>query len=419
MNTKHRIIKRICWMLTLAFVLALPLTALAADLSVSADVTSVKAGDIVTVTVTVTDSRIAVADGVFTYDPALLSYIGSDGGASDGYINLVSAQKGGSSSLTAVIKFNAAAAGEAEIRVTMQSIRDYDGNALSAAEAGVNISIAASDTPTDPGETQAVDISLTGVAAENVTGATQPMYIWRSLSSLTLPSGYADRQVTYRGEYVGGAAIPDSEDIILLYLSEKTGENAGYYIYDEPKDTLTPYMTVSSVSKSYTLIWPDESITAPEGYEPTTLELKEKEAPAWMPNGGDGTLYLVYARNSAGERGWYLYDTELESIQRYIPVSGAASPTPQQTPEPTVKPASAPTAQTETLLGIPLTSTVFIALGGGCTLLAVLMVVFLALFVRASRAKRKAADMGKRFKKASGELEVADYRFVNDKSKDK
>ncbi len=419
MNTKNRLRTAVC-ICTLAVAMALPVTAFAADIDITASSTSVKKGDAVTVTVTVSDQHIAVANGIFTYDPTLLSYTGSNGGASDGYVNLVSAQKGGSSSLTAVINFKAVGAGDAEIRVTMQSILDYDGNALTSAEAGLSISIAAADTPAEPGESaEAVDISQTGVAAGNVTGVAEQMYIWRSLSSLTLPNGYADRQVTYKGEYVGGAAIPDTEDIILLYLSTKTGESAGYYVYDEQRDVLFPYRTLSSVSKGYTLIWPDDCLKVPEGYEQTTLVWDKKEAPAWIQASGDGTVYLVYARDSSGERAWYLYDSVVESMQRFIPPAEAeAEPAVAPTAAPEDKPAAAQ-AETETLWGIRLNSTLFIALALGCALMTVLAAVFMALLIKSSRTKRKAADMEKRYKKGSGEVEVASYRFGADKDKEK
>jgi hypothetical protein len=381
----------------LLVLLAAPAAAFATHLAVTAGETAVTAGDTVTVTVTVTADSLAVVDGVFTYDPALLSYISSDGGASDGYINMVSAQRGGASSLTAVIRFAAVGEGTAEVRVTLQNVLDYNGQALDGAEAGVSIAIAASGT-VQPGESAApVDISLTGLPAENVTGAAEPMYIWRSLTSLTLPSGFADRQVTYHGEYVGGAAVPDTEDLTLLYLSEKDGGNAGYYVYDAQKDTLFPYLTVQSVSKYYTLIWPDSGVTAPEGYVPAKFVWKEKEVPAWIAEGSDGSAYLVYARNSAGERGWYIYSVEDESVQTYIaPPASTPKPSEEPTPRPTDKPVSAPAESLSTWIKNP----VCLVLGGACALLLAVSALFASLYLKASRGRRRAARMGKRMRKA-------------------
>ena len=132
MSSKHRTKRTIALISALAILLVFPATAFATDISVTADSTSIKTGDNVTVTVTVSGGNIAAADGVFTYDPALLSYIGSDGGASDGYINMVSLQAGGSSSLTAVIRFVAIGAGNAEVYVTMDTVLSYDVQPLGA-----------------------------------------------------------------------------------------------------------------------------------------------------------------------------------------------------------------------------------------------------------------------------------------------
>ena len=336
-RTKRRIITAL---LAIAFLMVFPAAALAADLNVSADATSVTEGDTVTVTLTLSGSHISVADGVFTYDPSLLSYVSSDGGASDGNINLISMQSGGSSSLTTVIKFAAIGAGEAVIDFSIENIVDYDGNDLGTAQAGVSIEVASDGTDTggtDGVTPTPVDISLTGVAAQNVLGTDAQMYIWRSLRSLSLPSGFTDRQVTYNDEYVGGAGIPDSEDIILLYLSETDGSNAGYYIYDESKDVLFPYITVTSISAYFTFIWPDEQTQVPEGFEETMMEFGENNVPAWLPPGSDGSVYLVYVRSASGEVGFYLYNEEDRSLQRYISFADAK-------PETTL----APTAQPET-----------------------------------------------------------------------
>jgi hypothetical protein len=373
----------------LILILAAPAAAFATDISVTADSNAVKAGDTVTVSVTVSAEHIAAASGVFTYDPALLSYISSNGGASDGYINMISSAKGGASSLTAVIKFKAISEGEAEIYVTMESVLAYDEKQLENAEAGVSVKVESTEIDnagTTGGATDApVDISLTGVAAENVMGAEGEMYVWRSLTSLTLPSGFYDRQITYKGEYVGGAEIPDREDLALLYLSDKAGKNAGYYIYDEKNNMLFPYLTVVSVYADFTLIWPGDSVAAPEGFKPATLKWKEKDVPAWTED-GDDSVYLIYARDSAGETGFYLYNTDDKSVQRYKAHS-EAKPIPAT--EPTAQPAPTQGAE-EPESGITLEPLVMIAFAAGLAVLAAAAALFAVMYFKA-RGKQKPA----------------------------
>ncbi len=400
-KTKRKIFTAL---LAIACMLVFPAAALAADLDVSADATSVTEGDTVTVTLTLSGSHIAVADGVFTYDPSLLSYVSSNGGASDGYINMVSMQSGDSSSLTTVIKFAAIGAGEAVIDFSIENIVDYDGNDLGQAQAGVSIAIASDGTDTEgtDGVTQTpVDISLTGVAAQNVLGTDAQMYIWRSLRSLSLPSGFTDRQVTYNDEYVGGAGIPDSEDIILLYLSETDGSNAGYYIYDESKDVLFPYITVTSISAYFTFIWPDEQTQVPNGFEEVMTEFGEKNVPAWLPPGSDGSVYLVYVRSASGEVGFYLYNVEDRSLQRYIAFADAAPETtvaPTTQPETAAEEAQNDQEESKPEEGISVLALVLIVL---CAALAVAAAVFAALYFKSLAKLKKEKKRGLKVKDAN------------------
>jgi hypothetical protein len=398
MKGKHIIRNTAACVLALALAMIFPATAFATNVTVTAEPLSVKTGDSVVVTITVTGEHMAVVNGAFTYDPSLLSYASGDGGASDGILSLVSAQQGGSSSLTAVVKFVAIGAGSAEIRVTLDSVLNYDGQDIGGAEAGVSVTIAADGA--QPSESvSTVDLSLTGVEAENVEGAAEAMYIWRSLVSLTLPAGYADRQVEYRGEYLGGAAVPDSEEPILLYLSNKTGENGAFYIYDAARDTFFPYLTMLSVSSTYTLLWPDETVQTPDGYTATTVVWKDREVPAWLPEGGDGSVYLVYARNSSGERGLFLYNTLDESVQRYAaPPEAAPEPTPS--PEPEATPAPAYSEDDGILSGLMGNPIVFFALAGACVVFLGLTITFVTLYSKASHGRHRAARMAKRMQSA-------------------
>lgn len=401
MRKVHAARRAVAFIIAALVMLAVPMVAFATDVSATADSTSVKAGDTVTLTVIVKAGHIGVASGSFTYEPALLTYVSSDGGASDGYINIVSAEKGGSASLSVVIKFIAKAEGTAVVNVVMDNVLSYDGQPLEKGEAGVSISVAASDAPPQSSDeaqsVPVVNLAQTGVAAQNVTGATAQMYVWRDLGSLTLPSGFADRQVTYAGEYVGGAAIPDRDDLILLYLSEAAGENAGYYIYNEQKNTLDPYITITSKLANFTIIWPDDTVTAPVGFEKTTLEWNEKVLPAWSVSGSD-IVYLVYARNSKGETGFYLFNIEDESVQRYadVPQPEVATAAPEK--EPTAKPVSGEAPESGDGSSVEIDRTLFMALLIGAALMLAAAAVFATLYIRRRvlSARRRAQRMKER-----------------------
>ena len=136
--------KRVLSLVAMLLLVALPAVAFAApELTATADKTSVTAGDTVVVTVTLAGKKLSAAEGEFSYDPSLLTFTEGDGGASDGRIALVSAEKDGASSLSARITFTAAGAGEAKVDFNITKALNYSGEDQGAATASVTVSIAA------------------------------------------------------------------------------------------------------------------------------------------------------------------------------------------------------------------------------------------------------------------------------------
>ncbi len=374
--------------LTLAMLLLLLPAVASASVSVNAaaDYTDVQPGDTVEVVITVSGKGMAIAQGSFTYDPAVLTYAESEGGASDGFLNLVSAQKGGADTLTARIRFTAAGAGSTQIKASIEKILGYDGKEQEGASGNVAISVLA---PAPTPVPTPLNYAATGVLAQNVKNAAQSMYIWHSLENVTVPSGYSVTTLTYYGETVAAAKVEDSDAPTLLYLSNAVGDVGGYYIYEEAGDTLYPYQTVSSVSKSYILLVPDGSVALPEGFQETTLMIGEKECAAWKSQDAQGDVYLLYARNPDGEVGYYVYNAEDESLQRYAvmparPVQPSLPPEVQVTPAP--EQANAIPEQTN---AITLSRTAFYFLcGGGALLLIAVAVLLTARFSEKKRRRR-------------------------------
>ncbi len=386
--------------LALLFLL-LPAVAYASvTISTVADQTNVQPGDTVEVTITVNGKGMAIAEGFFTYDPAVLTYAQSEGGASDGFLNMVSAQKGGSDTLTARIRFTAAGAGSTKIEASIEKVLGYDGKEQEGASASVSVSISA-PAPTPP--PTPLDYAAKGVLAQNVKNASESMYIWRSLENVTVPSGYSVTALAYHGETVAVAKVEDSDAPTLLYLSNAVGDAGGYYIFDVAADTLYPYQTVSSVSKSYILLEPDGSVALPEGFLETTLMIGEKEYAAWKSQDAQGEIYLLYARNPDGEVGYYVYNAEDESLQRYAvmparPVQPSPPPDVQITPAP--EQADTPPIPKQAN-EIALSRTAFYLLCGSA---AVLLIAVVALLIaRFSEKKRRRAGREYTYNQEAGQ----------------
>ncbi len=328
--------KRILSLAAVLLLAAIPAVAFAApELAAEADKSSVTAGDAVVVTITLSGKKLSAAEGEFTYDPSLLTFTEGDGGASDGRIALVSAEKDGASSLSARITFTAAGAGEAKVDFNITKALNYSGEDQGAATASVTVSIAAAPETV---QAAAPDYATEGIPAEGITDDKgQQMYIWTNLENVTIPSKYSETTVDYKGQTVPAVSVQDSDAPTLLYLSNASGENGGYYIYDAAKGSLYRYQTVSSTSRSYIMLEPDGSVPLPEGFTETTITIDDKQVKAWAGQDAQGTVYLIYGRNPDGEVGYYVYSEADKSIQRYAvmparPVSpelpAEAAPTP-------------------------------------------------------------------------------------------
>lgn len=307
-----------------------------ASLDAQADKAQVSAGDTVTVTITLKGDKLAAAEGSFAYDTSLLSFEEAEGGAGDGYISMVSLSKGGESSLSARIAFKALAEGNAEVAFSITKILNYSGKELGAAEQKASVTILPGPEPTPTPEP--ISYAKEGVKAENVEGAEGDMFVWRSIENVTIPSRYSESTYQYHNETVAAAIVNDSDAPLLLYVTDDTGATGGYHIYDEAQDKLYPYMTVSSTSKSYIILEPAANVKAPEGFSETTLTIDEREYRAWR-NDDAQSIYLLYARNPAGEVGFYAYSVEDASMQRYSvlpapPIAPELPDTVTETPAP-------------------------------------------------------------------------------------
>jgi len=392
--------KRTTAFLLATLLLLAPAAALAeVKLSAAASKTNVQAGDTVEITVTVSGKGMSVAEGIFTYDPAVLAYSESAGGASDGFLSMASAQKNGADALTARVTFTAVAAGTAEVKFNVEKVLGYDGKEQGSADAGVSVTVAAA--PATPTPTP-IDYATEGVLAQNAEGALESMYIWRTLENVTIPANYTETESTYHDQKVAAAAVVDSDAPVLFYLSNASGTTGGYYIYDTDKDSFYPYQTISSVSRTYIILKPDGSVALPEGFTETTLTVDEKDYTAWKAQDAQGEIYLLYARNSDGEVGYFVYNVADSSLQRYaVMPARPAQPTlpPIATPQPVeVTPVPQQTAVPEPIEDgtINVNAVLFYAV---CGVAALLVIGFAALVViravednrsRKRAAKRKA-----------------------------
>lgn len=389
---RKRIYRRILLMACGLCLLAIGAPALAVELEAVASATALTEDEEFEVTLTVKGEGMAALEGSFQYDPSLLRFEESNGGAGDGTLAMATAEKGGSASLSAHMRFRTIGAGEAKLSFSIEKALDYGGDTLEGGSAEITVSVA----PAPVVEAPKVDYSKEGVPAQNVSGVSEAMYVWKNIENVTIPSKYAETEIDYHGQKVMGAAVADSDAPTLLYLSNAAGENAGYFVYDAAGDKLYRYATLSSVSKSYILLQPDGSVPTPEGFSPSTLIVDEKEIAVWKGADAAGDVYLVYARNPDGEKGFYYYNPEDESLQRYAvlparPVqpelAEAAPGAPAQAPA--IASDAQPASDVEAAGGVPILYVLVLA--GALLLVVIVLVVVLASHAAEKKRRRERA----------------------------
>lgn len=133
-----------------------------------------------------------------------------------------------------------------------------------------------------------------------------------------IPEGFEESAYTYKDKEVQ-VLKADAGDMLLFYLEDENGTSL--FIYDEEKDSFTKYIPMSFYV-SVIVLEPDETVTIPEGFTQSSLAFNETTITAYQSD-QNPDFYLVYARNSSGERALYLYDTVEGSLQRYAKSSVA------------------------------------------------------------------------------------------------
>ncbi|MEZ4357819.1 MAG: cohesin domain-containing protein [Eubacteriales bacterium] len=312
-------------LLVMALVISMfPLTAFAASASVSAPA-STTVGSTFSVTVKFSASNIGVVQATFSYDKSVLKYV-SGSGTSDGKIVLYASAEG-KSSLSTTIKFKALKAGKTTVSVNTTEFIDWDYNSLGTVSASRSVTVQTAGTTTT---TKDPEVSTTPTVnpldtAIPVTVGEQTLYLWTTLTDdITLPAGFTKTDSTYQEQSIQAAT---GNNITLVYLTDGNGGNGSFYVLDN--GSLYKYQTIT-VSKTYIIVEPDSSVTVPDGYTETTMDINETSVKAWQSEETPG-FYLVYVMNSEGGKGFYTYDTIEGTLQRYTERTVTVEEEPEET----------------------------------------------------------------------------------------
>ena len=150
-----------------------------------------------------------------------------------------------------------------------------------------------------------------------------------------LPAMFHKETIDFRGQTVECAKF-DKADITLLYTTDAAAE-ALAMLYDPVKDELTDVRIIRGVDDRFIIVLSDCDGDIPAGYTKAVLDWNGQTLTAFMEesvaNGSsvsaDGVdpadFFLLYAMSSEGNKGWYRYDKNELTYQRFLP-SGTSEP---------------------------------------------------------------------------------------------
>lgn len=290
-------------------------TVFAATVSVNGDKDTAAVGDSYTVTVNIDGAEgAAVAPDVsVNYDVNRLEFVscsGEYGGGGGGFITLNGA--------SADITFNILSGGQADVDVS--AIFDGEPEAQ----------VVTATVMVEGEDTAAVDDR----AREDMGTGVEPGTIASSDGRLVsavfadefMPVGFYKTTVTYEEQMVEAAQF-DMGGIVLLYVTDADGNNGNFVMYNQETGELNDFLQISGIENRFIIaLKAGEEVQVPENFTKAVLQWNAQTLEAYSYTGQqmDGSaipvsdFFLLYAISSEGNKGWYMYDQNEGTYQRYV-----------------------------------------------------------------------------------------------------
>lgn len=144
------------------------------------------------------------------------------------------------------------------------------------------------------------------------------LVITENLNPSKYPTGFSETKVECKGKKYKGLKF-DKADISMICLLNQQSGAAAYYIYQDDTESVYPFLRIQD-GENFIFALPEEMADsqAPEGYTAAELELEKGTAEAYQEEGAEDTsVYLLYAMNQDGEKGWYEYQSEEKTYTEY------------------------------------------------------------------------------------------------------
>lgn len=305
--------------------LLLSVSVFAGTVTATGDKETAAVGDTYTVNIVIDGAEgAAVAPDVSVhYDVNRLEFVsctGEYGGGGGGLVTI--------NSSNADLTFNILSGGQADVDV----FATFDGDSEPQI---VTATVMVDGEDTAKINENAREETGTGIEAGTVATA-DGKYVSSVFADEFMPVGFSKTTVTYEEQMVEAAQF-DMGGIVLLYVTDADGNNGNFDMYDQTTGELSDFLQISGIENRFIIALkagPDVSV--PDGFTKATLNWNSQtlEAYAYTGEAGEAAsgeavsggvapvdindFFLIYAISSEGNKGWYMYDQNEGTYQRYV-----------------------------------------------------------------------------------------------------
>ena len=300
--------------------LLLSVSVFAGTVTATGDKETAAVGDTYTVNIVIDGAEgAAVAPDVSVhYDVNRLEFVsctGEYGGGGGGLVTI--------NSSNADLTFNILSGGQADVDV----FATFDGDSEPQI---VTATVMVDGEDTAKINENAREDTGTGIEAGTVATA-DGKYVSSVFADEFMPVGFSKTTVTYEEQMVEAAQF-DMGGIVLLYVTDADGNNGNFDMYDQTTGELSDFLQISGIENRFIIALkagPDVSV--PDGFTKATLNWNSQtlEAYAYTGDAGEAVsggaapvnindFFLIYAISSEGNKGWYMYDQNEGTYQRYV-----------------------------------------------------------------------------------------------------
>lgn len=307
------------------------------------------------------ENQISDTDVFVTYDSSVMKYVsGEVSEAQAGKVRLREYFPDGTTEHTWNLTFQAVGAGSTRMKAENCWIKHYDEEAAGSSTASVMVEgytftvsgdAIATASPTESVQVTAapaVEAIATVAPSEEALSAEElelkrlreeiakdgtmsclvgkeKWMVQETFGDETMPYHFQVSSQFYKGVEVKAAKLTNAE-YYLLYVRSEDNTQDKFVVYDSESKTFSDIQMIQMSDQFVLYLVEPGDADIPSVFKETTLEVGTQGLRAWqlenqtqLSYGADPTqFYMVYGYNQNGVGGWYLYDSGMNTFQRYV-----------------------------------------------------------------------------------------------------